>query len=638
MSELVSDIIPVLNEVTSIAGNIANYKPAWEAITNDAWVLDCVEGLTIPFITIPVQKWIPRPFRMSEQESKFVDKEIQNLLKKGVLKCVCPEEGQWISNIFLRPKANGKFRMILDLTILNKNIEYQHFKMFNLKTALDLIKQDTWMASADLSDAYYSLPIQKAYKKYLRFEWRDFLYEYQVLPNGLAPGPRYFTKLLKPVYSYLGELGHVCFPYIDDSFIMGNTEEECCLAVKDTKEILEKLGFKINEEKSELIPSHRLEFLGFIIDSERMTVSLTSEKIEKFNNTAKQLLVENTPIIRNVAALIGLMVAYTPGVEFGAAHYKFLETDKIKALRKNKGDFEKQMWVSKEGKEDIYWWLDNLENSRQIRLSDPDLELFTDASLLGWGAHTETLQTGGKWHESELAHINVLELKAILFGLKSLCRFSNKHIKIRTDSTTALAYVKNMGGTKSTACMHETKNIWTWAQNNNCWLTIAHVPGVLNVLADLRSRCFRQQIEWSLSNELFDYVCKQFGTPDIDLFASRLNHKLQKYVSWEPDPDNWKTDAFSFVWTEYFFYCFPPFRLLPRVCRKLERDNTRAIVIAPLWTCQLWLALLKKRARRCLVFPKDPNNLIGQGLSNQNPDMEAVKATKLMAFLFWHIP
>ena len=138
-----------------------------------------------------------------------------------------------------------------------------------------------------------------------------------------------------------------------------------------------------------------------------------------------------------------------------------------------------------------------------------------------------------------------------------MCRFSNKHIRIRTDSTTALAYIKNMGGTKSSACMYVTKGIWTWAQNNNCWFTIAHVPGILNVLADLRSRCFNSLCQVNLT------VCKQFGTPDIDLLASRINHKLQMYVSWEPVPDNWRTDAFSFVWTKHFFYCFPPVDYFP---------------------------------------------------------------------------
>lgn len=635
MSGFTTHVIPDLTLITPKAGNIANYRPAWAELTNDNWVLNCVDGLAIPFIRLPVQQRVPAPFKMSPQEKEFVDKELNELLFKQVLKIVKPVDGQWISNIFLRPKSNGKFRMILDLTILNNNIEYQHFKMFNLNTALDLIEKDTWMASADLSDAYYSVPIDVKHKKYLRFYWGKNLYEYQVLPNGLAPGPRYFTKLLKPVYSRLGELGHVCFPYIDDSFIMGNTEEECQNAVTDTIKLFQELGFSINKEKSELTPKRTLNFLGFNISSEEMLVSLTEDKIVKFQGIARHVLNEVNPIIRDIAGIIGLMVAYTPGVEFGAAHYKCLEKDKIKALKRAKGNFDELMWLSEDGITDIMWWMDNIQNARVIRRKEPDVELFTDASLLGWGAHTDQSETGGKWDQSEIQHINVLELKAILFGLKSLCRNRSKHIRIRTDSTTALAYVKNMGGTKSEPCMHITKQIWEWAQLNDCWLSITHIPGVLNILADLRSRCFRQQVEWSLAPFIFENLCENFGMPDVDLFASRLNNKLQTYVSWEPDPDSWKTDAFSFAWTEHYFYCFPPFRLLPRVIRKLQRDRARAIVVAPQWTCQPWLALLKKLALRSLTYPKSPENLIGQGLLNQNSDAHLLRATKLVAFLFW---
>ena len=59
--------------------------------------------------------------------------------------------------------------MILDLTELNKIVRFEHFKMFNLKTALDVIEPDMWMASRDLTDAYYSVPINKSEKKLLRF-------------------------------------------------------------------------------------------------------------------------------------------------------------------------------------------------------------------------------------------------------------------------------------------------------------------------------------------------------------------------------------------------------------------------------------------------------------------------------------
>ena len=88
------------------------------------------------------------------------------------------------------------------------------------------------------------------------------------------------------------------------------------------------------------------------------------------------------------------------------------------------------MWLSSEGKSDIHWWLLNLNNSKIIRRSDPDLELCTDALEQGWGAHMDIRHTSGHWLDSEFAHINILELRAILFGLKSLCRGTHIHIRI----------------------------------------------------------------------------------------------------------------------------------------------------------------------------------------------------------------
>ena len=617
------------------AGRIKDFYEQWTKITSDKWVLNCVRGLTIPFLKTPIQVREPFPFRMGNEETIFVNEEIKRLLSMEVLKIVHEEEGQWISNIFLRPKPNGKFRMILDLTELNKLIHYEHFKMFNLRTALDLLDVNMWMASADLTDAYYSVPIKSSQKKFLRFRWRGMLLEYQVLPNGLSPGPRIFTKLLKPIYAKMGNWGHICFPYLDDSFVVGSSKKICLNAIQSLVKLLERLGFVINKEKSVLKPIQKITFLGFELDSTEMMVNLTSEKKEKFKEVARKILLENLPIIRDVAGLVGLMVAYSPAVEYSGVHFKTLEKDKIKALKRSKGDFEENMWISEGGRTDIVWWLNNLELSRKIRRDEPDFELFTDASHLGWGAHTEKEQTGGRWHPSELMHINALELKAIHFGLKSLCKNSHRqHIRIRTDNTTALAYIKNMGGTKSEECQKEALSIWEWAQKCECWLTITHIPGVENVLADLRSRKFADHLEWSLSVDIFEVICQKWGTPEIDMFASRLNAKVQKYVSWEPEPDNWKTDAFSFKWDNLFIFCFPPYSLLPRVVRKLRRDRPRAIVVAPHWPAQPWHPLLQGLAKERMEFPKTENNLSGADSQHYSKGSQELRKIRLTAYLF----
>ena len=78
------------------------------------------------------------------------------------------------------------------------------------------------------------------------------------------------------------------------------------------------------------------------------------------------------------------------------------------------------------------------------------LALFTDASLEGWGAVIPSAGTHaqGIWSPvDKQEHINILELKAVLLGLKHLCHLlSDQHIQLHIDSMTAVNYIKNFGG------------------------------------------------------------------------------------------------------------------------------------------------------------------------------------------------
>ena len=90
------------------------------------------------------------------------------------------------------------------------------------------------MASIDLKDAYYVIPIAEEHRKYLRFYWQGCLYQYISMPNELSSAPRCFTKLLKPVYSTLRQYGHLNVGYIDDSYLQGSDTKECLLNISDT--------------------------------------------------------------------------------------------------------------------------------------------------------------------------------------------------------------------------------------------------------------------------------------------------------------------------------------------------------------------------------------------------------------------
>ena len=103
---------------------------------------------------------------------------------------------EFISTIFLRPKEDGTYRMILNLKRLNKFTKCHYFKMDSLQTVLQMLTPSCYMIAC----AYYCIYVKKKFPKYLEFQWNSKLYAYRACPNELCLLPRAFTKLLKPVF------------------------------------------------------------------------------------------------------------------------------------------------------------------------------------------------------------------------------------------------------------------------------------------------------------------------------------------------------------------------------------------------------------------------------------------------------
>ena len=109
------------------------------------------------------------------------------------------EKGDYINTVFLREKRSNdneiKYRIILNMKTLNKKyVEKTHHKMESLKSVLDLMEKDCFMASIDLKNAFHTIPMDPAFTKYLKFQINDTTYKYLVLPMGFTSSPRLFCK------------------------------------------------------------------------------------------------------------------------------------------------------------------------------------------------------------------------------------------------------------------------------------------------------------------------------------------------------------------------------------------------------------------------------------------------------------
>ena len=616
-----------------VGGRLKLFAHKWGEITSDPYILQAVQGYKLEF---DPDKYPPRrentlhKFKRNAEETAKIQDEINSLAAKNVIETCDHEEGEFISNIFTRPKKSGGIRVILDLSELNKCISYQHFKMDNIKTALALISPGCYLASVDLRDAYYTVPIHSESRKYLRFTWQGRLWQFRVLPNGLSSGPRLFTKLLKPVFANLREQGHIVIAYLDDTLIIAKTMAETKAAITAATTVLSELGFLVHQEKSVLAPTQDITFLGFNLNTVEMKVTLPTEKQHDIIQSCSELLQKENPTIRNVAKIIGQLVASFPAVQYGPLFYRDLEKDKINALAMNKGHFDRQMTLSSKSVGELQWWIANLKSQfSPIQRGNPEMEIHTDASGKGWGATHHGTTTGGRWdghemNEAKQNKINLLETIAISHGIKAFCSDKRDiHVLVRADNTTAIAYLNNMGGTKSWECNKVALEIWKWCISKNIWVTAAHLPGRLNIEADRMSRKFSDNTEWMLNQTAFQRIIERFGMPQIDIFASRLNKQVDRYISWRPEPEAFAVDAFTVNWSHWKFYAFPPFNLIPMCLQKIRRDNANGILVVPNWPTQAWFPILKSMLLEEPMIIRKSKTLLCQPVSGDTHPLNA---------------
>ncbi|XP_039310369.1 uncharacterized protein LOC105203938 [Solenopsis invicta] len=288
--------------------------------------------------------------------------------------------------------------------------------------------------------------------------------------------------------------------------------------------------------------------------------------------------------IRFLASFIGSLVAVCPAVQYGLLHTKRLEREKFLALEASSGDFEAEIFLPNFLKTDLLWWIEIFTDKLQrnyIRSGQFSMEIFTDASLTGWGAVCNGTRTHGFWSPSEKQyHINYLELLAVFHALRCFAsHMEGSEILLRVDNSTAISYVNRMGSVKFPTLSDLAREIWCWCSRRNIFIYASYIPSAQNFEADAESRIVSEETEWSLGEQYFDEIEAALGPFEIDLFASSINNKCRDFISWHPDPLAQAVDAFSMSWNQFYFYAFPPFLLILKALRKIITDRAEGVVV-----------------------------------------------------------
>ena len=609
-----------------VGGRLRQFANSWREISNDPWVIDTVtNGLWLDFDSNPFQSFIRPEISMNEEQSSLCDQEIEALIGKGAIVASSLSPGDFVCNIFVIPKKIKGYRPVINLKDLNSFLEVHHFKMEGLHLLKSLVKQGDFFVKLDLKDAYFTVAINSAHSHFLKFHWKGNIYMFTCMPFGLSSAPWAFTKLLKVVMGILRRQGIRAIIFLDDFLFIDSSAEAVLRSVNIAIELLQRLGFIINWEKSVLIPSQVMEYLGLLIDSLNLSLSLPTDKVDLIIESCRALLLCPEVSVRDISSVLGRLSWATAALTYGQAHYRALQQQHIIGAS-SLPTKNSTLKLSLESRGEISWWIDNLANAngKSWTFNDPDLIIHSDASNTGWGGVCKGVRSGGPWSGADRhRHINELELLAAFNCVKAFSPFGSKlSILLYLDNATAVAYINKRGGTRSTRLNSLAMTFINWCESRNILCQAIHVPGVDNCIADAESRRRQDASDWKLSPHVFKMLLREFDM-QVDLFAASWNAQLPRFVSWEPQPDAWRVDAMTFPWNSLNGFAFPPFSLIKDCALKIRNEGSELILITPFWTAQPWFPLVMELAcAPALILPQQ-RDLLTSAAGRPHPMVES---------------
>ena len=450
-----------------------------------------------------------------------------------------------VSRFGVIPKSHqlNKWRLIIDLS-------HPHGKSVNDGVQKDLcsmayisvddairkiisLGKGTLLAKIDIKSAFRLIPVHPADRHLLAMEWQGSLYIDTCLPFGLRSAPKLFNVMADLLEWILLNQG-VTFllHYLDDFLTMGQSGTTVCQCNLDLLvQTCRVLGIPLAIEKVDG-PATVLEFLGILLDTDRMEARLPQEKFERIKTTIEVWLHRKNATKREVLSLVGILQhaakVIRPGRTFVSRMYS--TAAKVQEL-----DYFTRL--NKEFQSDLYWWHVFLGMWNGVSFlqpkSTPDATIQTDASG-SWGCAAFYRGQWLQWEwPAEWANQSIMakELVPIVFSCtvwgKCLAR---KVILFQCDNTGVVSAIRK-GSANESMVMHLLRALWFFVAYFDITILIEHIPGIHNGVADQLSRNHMQQFFSS--------------NPQAHLLPTPLPLELQQIVS-VAKPD-WTSQRFTLL-------------------------------------------------------------------------------------------
>lgn len=409
-------------------------------------------------------------------------------------------------------KGTSERRVILDLSFpigdsvndfiskeiyLGEKINLTYPKVDDLVGIIKDKGKNCLVFKKDLKRAYRQIPLDPGDLHLVGFQFQGKLFVDRVLPMGLRSSSQICQRVTKAVVFMYLKMGFMAVNYLDD-FGGAENAEHATEAYEKLGKLLEACGLEESKEKS-VKPTSRMEFLGITVDTQKLTLEVTPERVEEISLLVESWLRKKKASLRDLQSLLGKLHFVATCVRPGRIFVSRLLNWLRQAFPSNHVGSGHRIFrsIPAEVHKDLEWWYKFLRQYNGVSImflenwSIPDEFLSCDSCLDGFGAICGKQFFHSKFPLSitnDHLHINCLELLVVIIAVKIWAKkFKGKRLMIICDNEASVTVI-NSGSTKDKYMQKCLRELCFISAVHEFEVRAKHISTEENRLADYLSR------------------------------------------------------------------------------------------------------------------------------------------------------
>jgi hypothetical protein len=179
------------------------------------------------------------------ERNQAIAEEVKKLLKAGFIREV--DYPEWLANVVLVKKSNGKWRMYVDFTNLNKACPNDSFPLPWIDLLVDSTSGHELLSFMGAFSGYNQIYMDEADQEKTYFITDRGLYYYKMMPFGLKNTGATYQRLVNKMFQR--QVGRNVEVYVDDMLVKSIHATEHIVDLRETFHTLRKHNMRLNPAK-----------------------------------------------------------------------------------------------------------------------------------------------------------------------------------------------------------------------------------------------------------------------------------------------------------------------------------------------------------------------------------------------------